>query len=93
MLGTMARGLFFGLILGGIGAVAGWGAMQALQSIFGPIIIQSATGPVAAPILKTVGYIAVAGIVSLIVTFVPAVVMKLPEASMFTSILRRFARR
>lgn len=93
MLGTIARGLFFGLILGGLGAAAGWGAMQALQSIFGPIIIETASGPVAAPILKTVAYIAAAGIVSLIVTFVPAVVMKLPEASMFTSILRRFARR
>lgn len=93
MLGTIARGLFFGLILGGLGAAAGWGAMQALQSIFGPIIIETVSGPVAAPILKTVAYIAAAGIVSLIVTFVPAVVMKLPEASMFTSILRRFARR
>ena len=67
--------------------------MQALQLIFGPIIIQAATGPVAAPILKTVAYIAVAGIVSLIVTFAPAVVMKLPEASMFNSILSRFTRR
>lgn len=89
---TVLRGLVFGLVLGALGAAAGSLAMNVLQSAFGPIIIETVEGPVAAPIIKTVAYIAVAGIVSLIVTFVPAVVAKLPEASMFSSILRRFSR-
>lgn len=89
----MLRGLLFGLVLGGIGSAAGMGVLYALEHVFGPIIVETATGLAAAPILKTVGYIAVAGLVSLIVTFVPAVAMKLPEAGMFTSILSRFTRR
>ena len=93
MLGTMARGLFFGLVLGALGAAAGAGVMQLLQMGLGPIVIQTAEGAVAAPILKTVGYIAVSGIVSLVVTFGLGAAFKLPEAAMATSILRRLVRR
>ena len=92
-LGTMARGLFFGLVLGGLGAAAGVGMMQLLQMLLGPIVIQTADGAVAAPILKTVTYIAVSGIVAMAVTFVPGIALKLPEAGMFTSILGRFTGR
>lgn len=92
-LGTMVRGLFFGVVLGGLGAAAGWGTLQLLQMVLGPMVVETAQGLVAAPILKTIAYIAVAGIVAMAVTFVPGVVLKLPEASMFTSILRRFSRR
>lgn len=92
-LGTMARGLFFGIVFGGLGAAAGWGTLQLLQMVLGPMVIETAGGLVAAPILKTVAYIAVAGLVAMAVTFIPGVVLKLPEAGMFTSILRRFSRR
>lgn len=92
-LGTMARGLFFGIVLGGLGAAAGWGTLQLLQMVMGPMVVETAQGLVAAPILKTVAYIAVAGIVAMAVTFAPGVVLNLPEASMFTSILRRFSHR
>lgn len=92
-LGTMARGLFFGIVFGGLGAAAGWGTLQLLQMVLGPMVIETAGGLVAAPIPKTVAYIAVAGLVAMAVTFIPGVVLKLPEAGMFTSILRRFSRR
>lgn len=92
-LGTMARGLFFGIVFGGLGAAAGWGTLQLLQMVLGPMVIETAGGLVAAPILKTVAYIAVAGLVAMAVTFIPGVVLKLPEAGMFTSILRRLSRR
>ena len=42
--------------------------------------------------LQTVAYLAVAGIVSLVVTFGPAIALKFPEADMFRSILRRVRR-
>ena len=76
-----------------MGAAAGWGTLQLLQMVLGPMVIEAAGGLVAAPILKTVAYIAVAGLVAMAVTFIPGVVLKLPEAGMFTSILRRFSRR
>lgn len=90
---TMARGLVFGLVLGGAGAAAGSGALQALQALFGPMVIETASGLAAAPIFKTLAYIAGAGIVSMLVTFAPAVALRLPEAGILTSVLGRFAGR
>lgn len=90
---TMARGLFFGLVLGGAGAAAGAGALQALQAFFGPMVVETASGLAAAPIFKTLAYIAAAGIVSMLVTFAPAVALRLPEAGILTSIIGRFTGR
>ena len=41
---------------------------------------------------QTFAYIVAGGIVALIVTFAPAIVLKFPEAEMFRSILRRVKR-
>lgn len=80
---TILHGVFFGLLLGGLGAAAGGGVYALLESAFG-----SAAGSVPLSFV----YVVVAGVVSLLVTFVPAVVMRLPEASMISSFTRRFSK-
>ena len=85
----IAHGLVFGAVLGGLGAAAGAGALQLLQVAFGPLV----SGGAPASLLKVVAYVAVAGIVSLVVTFGPAVALKLPEAGMVRSIAGRFTGR
>ena len=47
---------------------------------------------VTAGMVQTFAYIVAGGIVALIVTFAPAIVLKFPEAEMFRSILRRVKR-
>ena len=65
-----------------LGALAGGGVYALLETVLGP-----ATGSLA----QSLAYVVVAGVVALVVTFVPAVVMRLPEASMISSITRRFS--
>ena len=74
---SILHGGFFGLLLGGLGAAAGAGAMWALEHFFGAL---------GGSILITLGYVCVAGIVSLAVTFGLAITFKVPEVS---SLLRR----
>ena len=80
---TILHGVFFGLVLGGLGAAAGGAVYAALESAFG-----AASGSV----LVSVVYVVVSGLVSLLVTFVPAVFLRLPEASMISSVTRRFSK-
>ena len=80
---TILHGVFFGLLLGGLGAAAGGGVYALLEAVVGPV-----TGSLA----QSFAYVAVAGTVSLLVTFVPAVVLRLPEAAMISSVTRRFSK-
>ncbi len=74
---SILHGGFFGLLLGGLGAAAGAGVSWALERFVGAL---------GGSILVTLGYVCVAGIVSLAVTFGLAVAFKMPEVS---ALLRR----
>ena len=74
---SILHGGFFGLLLGGLGAAAGAGVMWALEHFVGAL---------GGSILITLGYVCVAGVASLVVTFGLAVVLKMPEVS---ALLRR----
>ena len=74
---SIVHGCFFGLVLGGLGAAAGAGCMWALESF---------AGALGGSILRTLAYVCVSGVVSLIVTFGLAAAFKLPEVA---SLLRR----
>ena len=74
---SILHGGFFGLLLGGLGAAAGAGVLWALEHFVGAL---------GGSILVTLGYVCVAGIVSLAVTFGLAVAFKMTEVS---ALLRR----
>ena len=74
---SILHGGFFGLLLGGLGAAAGAGVLWALEHFVGAL---------GGSILVTLGYVCVAGTVSLAVTFGLAVAFKMPEVS---ALLRR----
>ncbi len=74
---SILHGGFFGLFFGGLGAAAGAGVMWALEHFVGVL---------GSSILITLGYVCVAGVVSLAVTFGLAFVFKMPEVS---ALLRR----
>lgn len=91
---TIARGIAFGIGLGALGAFGGWGVLTALETFVGPLVTSLPSGATAtAPLWQTVAYIAVAGIASLIITFVPAMLLDVPEARMFKKLLGRFIRK
>lgn len=69
---SILHGGFFGLLLGGLGAATGAVVMWALEHFVGAL---------GGSILITLGYVCVAGVVSLAVTFGLAVVLKMPEVS------------
>ncbi|MBM6953346.1 murein biosynthesis integral membrane protein MurJ [Enorma phocaeensis] len=90
---TILHGLGFGLLLGGLGAAAGGGVLALLEAFVGPLATTLADGTTqTAGMLQTVAYVAAGGIVSLLVTFGPAVALKLPEADMLRSLARRVRR-
>lgn len=74
---SILHGGFFGLLFGGLGAAAGAGVMWALEHFVGVL---------GSSILITLGYVCVAGVISLAVTFGLAFVFKMPEVS---ALLRR----
>lgn len=74
---SILHGCFFGLLLGGLGAAAGAGVLWALENYVGAL---------GGTILITLGYVCIAGMASLAVTFGLAIVFKMPEVS---ALLRR----
>lgn len=74
---SILHGCFFGLLLGGLGATAGTGVLWALENYVGAL---------GGSILITLGYVCIAGMASLAVTFGLAIVFKMPEVS---ALLRR----
>lgn len=90
---VILHGAFTGLVLGFAGAAAGGGVLYLLEQVVAPLTTVALDGTVqTAPVLRVFVYVAVAGLVSLAVTFVPAVVLKFSEADMLTSLVRRFKR-
>ncbi len=90
---TIMHGVFFGLVLGGLGAAAGAGVLHLLEAFVAPLVTYGADGAAAtAPIVQTFAYVAVSGMVSLIVTFGLAAALRLPEAGMIGMLLNRFRR-
>ena len=89
----MVRGIAFGLALGALGAAAGGGVLHVLEMAFGPIVTTVGGELVGAPVVQTVAYVAISGIVSLLVTFGGGALLRLPEAAMISSIAGRFTRR
>ncbi len=90
---VILHGAFTGLVLGFAGAAAGGGVLYLLEQVVAPLTTVALDGTVqTAPVLRVFVYVAVAGLVSLAVTFVPAVVLKLSEADMLTSLVRRLKR-
>ena len=74
---SILHGCFFGLLLGGLGAAVGAGVLWALENHVGAL---------GGSILITLGYVCIAGMASLAVTFGLAIVFKMPEVS---ALLRR----
>ena len=74
---SILHGCFFGLFLGGLGAAAGAGVLWTLENYVGAL---------GGSILITLGYVCIAGMASLAVTFGLALVFKMPEVS---ALLRR----
>ena len=74
---SILHGCFFGLLLGGLGAAAGAGVLWALENYVGAL---------GGSILITLGYVCIAGMASLAVTFGLAIIFKMPEVS---ALLRR----
>ena len=74
---SILHGCFFGLLLGGLGAAAGAGVLWELENYVGAL---------GGSILITLGYVCIAGMASLAVTFGLAIVFKMPEVS---ALLRR----
>ncbi len=86
---TIARGFGAGVVFGGLGAAAGYGVLELLQSTVGPLVVEVAGELTAASTVLTFAYIAVAGIVSLIVTFGLAALFRVPEARAIRAIVGR----
>lgn len=87
------HGIVWGIVLGAAGAAAGAAVLWALSGLVGPLVTYLPDGSVqTAGMLQTFAYIAAGGIVALIVTFTPAIVLGFPEADLFRSVLRRARR-
>lgn len=83
-LGSTLLSCLRGLGLGCAGALAGGAVLWALESFVSPL-----TGSIA----QAFAYIVAGGLVSLLVTFAPAVKMRLPEAVFVTNIVGKIARK
>ena len=75
---------FAGLLLGGIGALCGFGTLTALETF---------AGPLSGSLIQAFGYIVAGGLVSLIVTFGLAHKLHIPEASFITNIAGKVFRK
>ena len=75
---------FAGLLLGGIGALCGFGILTALETFVSPL---------SGSLLQAFGYIVAGGLVSLIVTFGLAHKLHIPEASFITNIAGKVFRK
>ena len=81
---SIVRACVLGTLLGGAGALAGFGMLQGLQFVFGAL-----SGSIPQAFL----YVVAGGVVSLAVTFGLAVKLRLPEASFIMDIVGKVTRR
>lgn len=90
---AMLHGAVLGLVLGLLGALAGGAVLRALETLVAPLTAVGAGGATeVASLARALAYVVVAGIVSLVVTFVPAVALRIPEVGMLSSVARRLKR-
>ena len=73
-----------GLVLGGVGALVGWGVLTALQTF---------AGPLDGSLIQAFLYVASGGIASLLVTFGLAAKLRVEEAAFITNLVGKAARR
>ncbi len=83
-LGAVFVALGRGLLLGGLGAAAGWLVVLGLET---------AVAPLSGSVLQAFGYIVAGGLVALAVTFGPALKLNWPEASFIAGAVRKVSRR
>ena len=81
--GTL-RSIGAGVLFGGLGAAAGAGVLWALQAYVAPL---------SGSIPQAFGYVVAGGLVALVVTFVPAVALKVPEARFVANIAGKLGRK
>lgn len=89
---SIVKGTALGCALGLLGAVVGCVVMCLLQTFVVPLTVVVDGVEVARSTLMTFGYVAVAGVASLVATFGTAVVLRLPEVEMISGLVRRFKR-
>ena len=90
---AMLHGAVLGLVLGLVGALAGGAVLRALETLVAPLTVVGAGGAAeVASLGRALAYVVASGIVSLVVTFVPAVALRIPEVGMLSSITRRLKR-
>lgn len=75
---SVAKAIVSGIVLGGLGAVAGGGILFALQTFLAPL---------SGSIPQALAYVAVGGIASLVVTFGLSLKLHVPEAAFVSSII------
>ena len=80
----LVRPALLGLLFGGLGAAAGWGALRALEHFVAPL---------SGSILQALGYTVAGGLLSLAVTFGLALAFKVPEAAFVSNALGKLLRR
>lgn len=80
----IVRAIVLGLVLGGLGALAGWGVLWGLETFF---------APVAGDVPRAFAHIVAGGLVSLAVTFGIAFALKLDEASFVLGLFRKIGRK
>ena len=81
---SIIHGFFFGLVFGALGAAAGVATMHFVSPLVSGI---------ASTVLRTLVALLAGGCVSLIVTFVPAALFKMPEAAIITSAVGKLSGR
>lgn len=83
-LGRVLLSLVRGLLLGGAGALAGWGVLTALGLFVGPL---------SGGIGQAFAYLVVGGLVALVVTFALPIAARWPEAVFITSAVQKMKRK
>ncbi|MCD8315809.1 MAG: murein biosynthesis integral membrane protein MurJ [Eggerthellaceae bacterium] len=83
-LGFLGKACLRSILLGGLGAIAGALVLWGLESAFGAL---------SGSLIQALIYIIVGGVVALAVTFIPAILLNLPEAAFVTNLAHRLARR
>ena len=81
-LGSTARAFAAALVLGVLGAAAGYGVLWALESFVSPL---------SGSLIQSFAYIVAGGVVSLLVTYGLALKLRVPESAMLSGIIGKVA--
>lgn len=83
-LGSTARAFASALLLGLLGAAAGYGVVWALESFVAPL---------SGSLLHSFAYVIAGGLVSLVITYGLALKLRVPESAMLSNIMAKLARK